>query len=159
MHQYAKLQPIHSMCQQENALKLPVSRSQNSAKMRKINRPWTTFNMLWTWSGYISMSCFIPFKLITIKIHFRNQVYLRCYHKRWSEKSKWKKMSKTANNIFGSVGLVHSSSKNQWSPALLNTQDKNKWYTTIHIFVVLITLLSAHKHVATLIHVLLYICS
>ena len=41
----------------------PVSLSQNGAKMRKINRPWTKFNKFWRLSGYISMSKFRPFLL------------------------------------------------------------------------------------------------
>ena len=39
----------------------PVSLSQNSAKMRKINKPWPWTNQFWRWSRYISMENFRPF--------------------------------------------------------------------------------------------------
>ena len=39
----------------------PVLLSQNSTKIRKINRPRLWFNQFWRWSGYISMQNFTPF--------------------------------------------------------------------------------------------------
>ena len=48
----------------ENAWKLqiwPVSLSQNSTKITKINRPWPWTNQLWRWSRYIIVQNFRPF--------------------------------------------------------------------------------------------------
>ena len=42
-------------------LQKPVSLSQNSAKITKVNRPWPRTNQLWRWSRYISMQNFRPF--------------------------------------------------------------------------------------------------
>ena len=39
----------------------PVSLSQNSAKIRKINRPWPSTNQFWRWSRYISVQNCRPF--------------------------------------------------------------------------------------------------
>ena len=65
-----KLGGIPPLCSQENAQKSqiwPVSLSQNSAKMGKINRRLPKSNQFSRWSGYISMSNFRPFKVTAIK--------------------------------------------------------------------------------------------
>ena len=64
IHQYAKFQAILSMHSPRNARKpqiWPVSLSQNSAKITKINRPWPWTNQFWRWSRYISVQNFRPF--------------------------------------------------------------------------------------------------
>ena len=45
----------------------PVSLSQNSAKMTKVNRPWPRTNQFWRWSRYISMQNFRPFPLCVLQ--------------------------------------------------------------------------------------------
>ena len=64
IHQRAKFQAISSIRSPGNARKpqiWPVSLSQNSAKIRKMNRPWPLTNQFWRWSRYISMQNFRPF--------------------------------------------------------------------------------------------------
>ena len=62
-HQHAKFQGNSSMCSPGNARNpqiLHVTRSQNSTKIRTINRPWLWSIQFWRWSGYISMHNFRP---------------------------------------------------------------------------------------------------
>ena len=69
-HRQAKCETIPPLCSQENARKSqirPFSQSQNTTKMRKINRWWPKSNQFSRWSGYISMSNFRPFKVTAIK--------------------------------------------------------------------------------------------
>ena len=70
IHRQAKCETIPPLCSQENARKSqirPFSQSQNTTKMRKINRWWPKSNQFSRWSGYISMSNFRPFKVTAIK--------------------------------------------------------------------------------------------
>ena len=64
IQQHTIFQAIPSMRSPGNARKpqiLPVSRSQNSAKITKVNRQWPRTNQFWRWSRYISMQNFRPF--------------------------------------------------------------------------------------------------
>ena len=70
IHQYAKFQAIPSMRSPGNARKpqiWPVSLSQNSTKITKINRPWPWTNQLWKWSRYIIVQNFRPFPLCVLR--------------------------------------------------------------------------------------------
>ena len=60
IHLCAKVQAIPSMRSPGNARK-PVSPSQNSGKIKEINRPWPLTYQFWRWAGYISMQNFRPF--------------------------------------------------------------------------------------------------
>ena len=50
----------------------PVSLSQNSVKIRKINKLWSLSNWLWRWSGYISMQNVRPFPQWVLQEMTRN---------------------------------------------------------------------------------------
>ena len=64
IQQQATFQAISLMCSPGFARKRqtwPVSLSQNSANIRKINRPWTWTNQFCKWSRYISVRNCRPF--------------------------------------------------------------------------------------------------
>ena len=64
IHQHTQFQVIPSMRSPGNAWKpqiWPVSLSQNSVKIRKINRPWPSTNHFWRCLRYISIQKFRPF--------------------------------------------------------------------------------------------------
>ena len=65
-----KFEAIPPLCSQEKKQKSqiwPVLLRQNAAKMRKINRRLPKSNQFSRWSGYISKSNFLPFKVTAIK--------------------------------------------------------------------------------------------
>ena len=64
LHLFAKFQAIPSMRSPGNDRKpqiWPVSLSQNSAKITKINRLWPWTDQFWRWSRYTSVQNFRPF--------------------------------------------------------------------------------------------------
>ena len=64
IHQHAKFQAISSMRSPGNVQKpqiWPVSLSQNSAKITKINRPWPRTNQFRRWSRYMSVQNLRPY--------------------------------------------------------------------------------------------------
>ena len=119
IHQHAKFWAIPLMYSQENAYKpqiLPVLRSQNATKMRKMNKPWPKPNQFWRWWGYISCQAIppIPSAENACKTQFwhaslsQNATQIRKINRLWPKSSKfWKWWAYISMSSFGPSG--HSS--------------------------------------------------
>ena len=122
------VQPIPPMHSQENAPKLQIwlaSLSQNTVKMRKINRPWPKCKQLKMQWGYICMSNFKPFLPCILKKIVRNPKF-DLFHSQNDAKNEENQQTMAKIWLVQKVVRIHQHAKVQAIPPLCSPENVRK---------------------------------